>query len=62
MMLDYKVIFVADANAPITLPSMKQHSADEVHEAELINLSTFFAMVCTTEELIAEIRKLPKKG
>jgi ureidoacrylate peracid hydrolase len=62
MMLDYKVIFVADANAPITLPSMKQHSPDEVHEAELINLSTFFAMVCTTEELIAEIRKLPKKG
>lgn len=59
MMLDYKVIVVADANAPITLPSMKQLSLDKIHEAELINLSTFFAMVCTTEELITIIRKLP---
>ena len=60
MMLDYKVIFVADANAPLCLPSMKRCSPDEVHQAELINLGTFFAMVCTTDELIAEIRKLPK--
>ncbi len=60
MMLDYKVIFVADANAPITLPTMKHHTPEEIHKAELANLSTFFAMVCTTEELIAEISKLPK--
>lgn len=61
MMLDYRVIFVADANAPVSLPSIKQYNPEEIHRAELINLSTFFAMVLTTEELIGEIRKLPKK-
>jgi ureidoacrylate peracid hydrolase len=58
MMLDYKVIVIADANAPITLPFMKHLSADKIHEAELVNLSTFFAMVCTTDELLNKIRKL----
>lgn len=63
MMLDYKVIFVSDANAPnapMRLPSMEQYDPDKVYEIELVTLSSFFAMVCTTGELITEIRKLPK--
>ncbi|MFC2050693.1 isochorismatase family protein [Chloroflexota bacterium] len=64
MMLDYKVIFVSDANAPnapMRLPSMEQYDPDKVYEIELVTLSSFFAMVCTADELIAEIGKLPKK-
>jgi len=64
MMLDYKVFFVSDANAPnapMRLPSMEQYDPDKVYEIELVTLSSFFAMVCTADELIAEIRKLPKK-
>ncbi|HEU65597.1 MAG TPA: cysteine hydrolase [Chloroflexi bacterium] len=63
MMLDYKVIFVSDANAPnapMKLPSMEQYDPNKVYEIELVTLSTFFAMVCTTDELITEISKLPK--
>lgn len=56
MMLDYKVIVVSDANAPISLPFMKHLSPEKIHEAELVNLSTFFAMVCTTKELLGKIK------
>ena len=47
---------VSDANAPISLPFMKHLSPEKIHEAELVNLSTFFAMVCTTKELLGKIK------
>jgi len=42
-MLDYKVLFVSDATAAPT---------DEEHNAALLNLTTFFAHVCDTAEIL----------
>ena len=52
MMLDYKVIFVADANASFGEQEEGGYGPGIVHEAELITLRSVFAMVCTTEELL----------
>ena len=59
MMLDYKVIFVSDANASLDEAAKEGYGAGIVQEATLITLRTYFAMVCTTDEVIEEIRKLP---
>jgi ureidoacrylate peracid hydrolase len=46
MMLDYKVVMVADANATQT---------DEEHAAALNTFAIFFGDVMTTEETIARL-------
>ena len=48
MFLNYKTIFVSDANGT---------RSDEEHNATLINMVQFFADVRTTEEVIALIRQ-----
>jgi ureidoacrylate peracid hydrolase len=52
MMLDYKVIFVSDANAGF--------GPEILHEAQILNMRAMFAMVCTTDELIEEIGGVKK--
>jgi ureidoacrylate peracid hydrolase len=59
MMLDYKVIFVSDANAAFGETTPEGYGAGMVQEATLITLRACFATVCTTDELIEEITKLP---
>lgn len=51
MMLDFKVIFISNATATYT---------EDTHNAALNRLRYRWAMVCTTNELIEEIRK--RKG
>ena len=55
MMLDYKVIFVSDANASFGEQTEGGYGPGIVHEAELITLRSCFAMVCTTGELLQTI-------
>ena len=61
MMLDYKVIFVSDANAAFGEVTEGGYGPGMVHEAELITLRACFAMVCTTAELMETLKELPTK-
>ena len=60
MMLDYKVIFVSDANAAFGEVTEGGYGPGMVHEAELITLRSCFAMVCTTDELMETLKGFPK--
>jgi ureidoacrylate peracid hydrolase len=62
MMLDYKVIFVSDANAAFGEVTPGGYGPGMVHEAELITLRSCFAMVCTTQELTEILDKLSRKA
>lgn len=57
MMLDYKVIFISDANASFGEQTEGGYGPGMVHEAELITLRSVFAMVCTTEELLETLKE-----
>jgi ureidoacrylate peracid hydrolase len=46
MMLNYKVIFVSDANATVN---------KIFHEISLMNIKMFFGDVVTTEEIISDL-------
>jgi ureidoacrylate peracid hydrolase len=59
MMLDYKVIFVSDGNAASDETVMGSKAPSIIQEAELMTLRACFAMVCTTDELIGELNKVP---
>jgi ureidoacrylate peracid hydrolase len=48
MQMNYKIVFVADANATLT---------DAAHNATLENIAMLFGDVMTTKELLAAIRK-----
>ena len=48
MQMNYKIIFVADANAALT---------DAAHNATLDNMLMLFADVMTTEEVLSAVRK-----
>ena len=61
MMLDYKVIFVADANAALGEVTPEGYGPGIVQEAYLNTLRACFAMVCTADEIIEQISELPKK-
>ena len=61
MMLDYKVVFVSDANAAFGEVTEGGYGPGMVHEAELITLRACFAMVCTTDELSEILNGLPTK-
>jgi ureidoacrylate peracid hydrolase len=56
MMLDYKVVFISDANASFGEKTAGGYGPGIVHEAELITLRSVFAMVCTTNELFETLR------
>jgi ureidoacrylate peracid hydrolase len=56
MMLDYKVVFVSDANASFGEQTEGGYGPGIVHEAELITLRSCFAMVCATRELLDVIK------
>ena len=60
MMLDYKVIFISDANAAFGEVAEGGYGPGMVHEAELITLRSCFAMVCTTKELMESVNEFPK--
>jgi ureidoacrylate peracid hydrolase len=47
MQMNYKIIFVADANAALT---------DTAHNATLENMLMLFADVMTTEEVLSSVR------
>jgi len=52
------VIFVSDGNAASdSVPGGAAHST--IQEAELMTLRACFAMVCTTDEIIGELNRLP---
>jgi ureidoacrylate peracid hydrolase len=55
MMLDYKVVFVSDGNAAGGELNSDGLGPGIVQEAELLTLRACFAMVCTTDELIAQL-------
>jgi biuret amidohydrolase len=59
MMLDYKVIFASDGNAAFDESVMGSKTPSIIQQAELMTLRACFAMVCTTDELIGELNKLP---
>ncbi len=62
MMMEYKVIFIADANAAYGQVSPPGDiGPDIVQKVYLGTLRALFAMVCTTDEIIEQIRELPKK-
>jgi ureidoacrylate peracid hydrolase len=48
MQMNYKIIFVADANAALT---------DAAHNATLENMTMLFADVMTTQEVVAAVRR-----
>ncbi len=60
MMLDYKVIFVDDANASFGEQTEGGYGPGMVHEAELLTLRSLFAMVCTTEEILDTLKDISK--
>jgi ureidoacrylate peracid hydrolase len=59
MMLDYKVIFASDGNAAFDESVLGSKEPSIIQEAELMTLRACFAMVCTTEEIIGELNRLP---
>jgi len=61
MMMDYKVIFVSDANASLGETEPGGCGAGIMHEVQLLTLRSLFATVCTTDELITEVKKFAKK-
>ena len=61
MMLDYKVIFVSDANAAFGEMTPGGYGPGMAQEAELMTLRSCFAMVCTTQELMDMLSKLDRK-
>ena len=60
MMLDYKVIFIADANAALGEITTEGYGPGFVQEVYLNTLRACFAMVCTTDEIREQIGRLPK--
>ena len=60
-MLGYKVIFISDANTAFGPRTKKGFESSILQEAELLTLRALFAMVCTTDELLEEFNKIPKK-
>jgi ureidoacrylate peracid hydrolase len=58
MMLDYKVIFIDDANASFGEQTEGGYGPGMVHEAELLTLRSLFAMVCTTAEILETLAEL----
>ncbi len=58
MMLDYKVIFIDDANASFGEQTEGGYGPGMVHEAELLTLRSLFAMVCTVDEIIETLGEL----
>ncbi len=54
MMLDYKVVFVSDGKAAGGEITQDGFGPGIVQEAEFLTLRACFAMVCTTDELIAQ--------
>ncbi|MGH7905383.1 MAG: cysteine hydrolase family protein [Candidatus Binataceae bacterium] len=60
MMLDYKVIFVSDGNEAFDESVMGKPAPSIIQEAELLTLRACFAEVCTTDELIGQIKGSPE--
>ena len=60
MMLDYKVIFIDNANAALGEVTPEGYGPGIVQEAYLNTLRACFTMVCTTDEIIEQIGDLPK--
>jgi len=53
MMLDFKVIFVSDANATFH---------DVFHEMTLMNIKLFFGDVVSTDQILADLQRVPGSG